>query len=219
MEILPVINCHFGDKECVLQKLKIAGSFSEWIHLDVEDAKFTFGKTWGSPEELSELTSRTSKEFPNLKWEAHLMVEEPDRQAEAWLKSGAKRLVLHVETITQNSADSMLALARKYGAEIMLSSNPSTSFLAIEPYLKKFSQFQVLAVNPGLAGQKFLPAVLEKIKSLRQAKPDDRIEVDGGINLETGRLAKEAGADAFVSSTYIFGDKEPRKAYAELKNL
>lgn len=219
MTVIPAIDCI--DFACVYTRVKQAAGFlkwGEWLHLDVADARFTFSRTWGSPEGISNLKS----EIPNLKnlnWEIHLMVEEPERVAEAWLRAGAQKLIVHVETLTPESADEILDIARRYHAEVMLSSNPETRLDNVTNPLSKFSQFQVLAVHPGPAGQRFLPLTLEKVKFLRQKFPDAKIEVDGGINLETARLAKAAGANILVSTNYIFGSRSPQSAYETLDSL
>jgi ribulose-phosphate 3-epimerase len=101
----------------------------------------------------------------------------------------------------------------------MLSSNPETPPEDFAPYLRDISRFQVLCVTPGLAGQKFLPLALEKVKWLKYALPDAIIEVDGGITPETAKWAKDAGADSVVSASYIFDNKDPEKAYEELKKI
>lgn len=89
----------------------------------------------------------------------------------------------------------------------------------IVPYLKNFVAFQVLAVEPGPAGQKFLPFATEKVRFIREALPDAIIEVDGGMDLETARRVKDAGADTITSSHYIFDSADPKKAYEELSAI
>jgi ribulose-phosphate 3-epimerase len=125
--------------------------------------------------------------------EVHLMVEHPEKLIAPWLAAGAKRF--------------------------MLSSNPETPPEDFAPYLHDISQFQVLCVTPGLAGQKFLPLALEKAKWLKYALPDAIIEVDGGITPETAEWAKDAGADIIVSASYVFRSKDPKKAYETLKKI
>lgn len=212
MQVIPVINCHDKDFDCVLAKISAAEKFlkkGDWLHLDASDGRFTLNKSWRNPTQWADLRS----EF-NL--EVHLMVEEPEKQVEAWLAAGAKRLIVHAETITEQTAKSILQRARKRGVEVMLASNPYTTTAELWPYLRLFSHYQVLAVEPGPAGQKFLPNVLSKIKFLRNFAPNAKIEVDGGMTPETAKEVKRAGANVIVSATYIFGSKNPKKAYKEL---
>lgn len=210
MEVIPALNCHLGDFDCIRGKVRAAEHFSEWIHLDVADGRFTFNKTWGDPVKWKNLGAK-------LKLEVHLMVEEPEKIAQEWLEAGAKRLIVHAETLTPGSVEKILSLAKEYGAEAMLAFSPETGLETAAEYIGLFQEFQILAVHPGLPAQNFLPLVLEKVKALRGEYPKARIEVDGGINSETGKLSKNAGADILISASYIFGDQNPSEAYKSLQ--
>jgi len=216
MEVIPVINCPLGDFECVRKKIAEAKKFlkkGDWLHLDVGDGRFTFNKTWRNPAEWAGLK-------PEFNLEVHLMVENPEKYVEPWLEAGAKRFILHVETMKGGEpTKNIVSRLREKGAEAVLASAPLTPLSKIWPYLKSFSHFQVLAVDPGPAGQKFLPVVLHKIKFLRNFAPNAMIEVDGGMNPETAKLAKAAGANVVASATYIFSDKNPKKAYKKLRKI
>jgi len=142
------------------------------------------------------------------------MVEEPEEVIKAWFQGGAKRVIVHLETIS--NPDFLLDVADEYGGEVMLAIAPSTPVDLLLPHTNSFRYFQILAVSPGPAGQKFKMEILEKIRFLRQMAPDAKIEVDGGITPETARLAKIAGADIVASASYIFGSKNPKQAYEEL---
>lgn len=200
----------------------------DWIHIDVTDAKFTYNKTWNNPEELKKLL-KAHKEF-NFKIGVHLMVEEPEKVMGKWLEAGVKRVIAHLEAILDKKyrhpavapekiIEDIFKQSSKFGAEVMLSTNPETKLEKMETYLEGFAAFQVLAVNPGLAGQKFLPIVLEKVRFLRHHFPNAKIEVDGGVNLETARLVKEAGADILTAASYIFDNKNPKEAYSKLAQV
>lgn len=210
LEVYPVINC--SDVECVAEKLRQAEQFSDWVHLDVSDARFTFNRSWGDPEGWQAFKSKV-----NL--EVHLMVEEPERVAEEWFKAGAKRLIVHVETLQQETAEEIVKLGKKYGASVMLAANPETRTEALAPYTAMFKEFQALGVIPGPSGQGFQQITLEKIKFWRKEVPDAVIEVDGGVTPEVARLAKDAGADIVVSATHIFDSNDPKQALEELKNV
>lgn len=211
MEVIPAINCAIKDTGCVREKVRVAERFSEWIHLDVADGRFTFNKTWGDAGEWIGLASK-------LKLEVHLMVEEPEKVAREWLDAGAKRLIIHAETISKETSEEIIALAKNYGAEVMLSFSPETGLEKAADYLDSFSEFQILAVHPGLPAQNFLPLVLGKVKALRGKYPGAKIEVDGGINSDTGARAKGVGADILISASYIFGNINPKSAYENLRN-
>lgn len=212
MEVIPAIN--EKNFEEVAKKIKIAEEFlpaGAWIHIDVADGIFTPNKTWGNPDDLAGFKTR-------LNLEVHLMIEKPEQQIENWLKASAKRLVIHLEAFTEPNF--ILNEVKKYKAEIILAANPITPADAISLYLSSFDFFQILAVDPGLAGQKFQEKVLEKIKFLRSRNPAVKIEIDGGIDPETAKIVKAAGADIIVSASYIFNNPAgPVAAYKELKSI
>lgn len=210
MEVIPSLNCHHKDYACVQEKVRLVEKFSDVLHLDIADGCFTFSKSWNDPQKWVELGTR-------LKLEVHLMVEDPERQALEWLAVGAKRIIVHVETLDEASAGRIADACRINGAELALALSPETRVERIAPYTSLFSEFQILAVHPGLAGQTFLPLVLEKVRFLRTEFPDSWIEVDGGINLVTGRAAKEAGANALVAATFIFTSEDPERSFSELQ--
>jgi len=144
------------------------------------------------------------------------MVNHPEQYADNWLAAGARRLIVHVETLTPQTMNEILSAAERYQAEVLLSSKPESVLDELGPYIKHFTAFQVLAVQPGPAGQVFLPFVREKISFLRDEAPDAIIEVDGGMNIETTQIVKDVGADTITSSHYIFDAADPKTAYDAL---
>lgn len=224
-DIIPVINC--AESEEALRTLRAAEilrpSGASWVHLDVADGRFTFHKTWNDPATVRNIRGE-------MKWEVHLMVEEPEKIADEWLEAGAARLVVHYESIFDphlrfhkiNPAlvlDEIREKCRMHGAEFMLALNPETrvdTVLAAAPGVK---HFQILAVHPGLPGQSFLPLSLEKISFLRRQVPDAIIEVDGGVNPDTVARAQVAGANIFATGTYLWTSGDPTRAFLELRAL
>jgi ribulose-phosphate 3-epimerase len=110
----------------------------------------------------------------------------------------------------------IVSAAERYQTEVMISSKPESISEELVPYFRQFAAFQVLAVQPGREGQKFLSFVTEKIRFLREELPDATIEVDGGMDPDAALRVKEVGADMIVSSSYIFNAADPKKAYEEL---
>ncbi len=210
MEIIPVINCH--DIEGVREYVGKAGEFAEWIHLDVSDARFTFNKSWGDSSKWHEVGNK-------LKLEVHLMVENPENEIDGWLNAGANRIIIHLEAITEETFSEIKKKTDEKNVELMLAINPETPAENLRPYFGKTSEFQILAVYPGPSGQKFLPLMVEKIRFLRSEMPNATIEVDGGMNEETLKLSKSAGADIATSSSYIFNNPNPKTAYETLKSI
>ena len=136
-----------------------------------------------------------------------------------WLKVGAKRLVVHLETVTEQTLSEIHAQASALGAEVFLAMGPETSIENLWTLVKKCDGFQILSVHPGFAGQAYLPLSLEKLQFLRQSWPKSKIEMDGGMDLERAKLSVSAGANILASASYIFENPDPAKAYNNLKNL
>lgn len=224
LKVIPSVNCHYRDDECVEHKLRVLEGFAEMVHLDIADGAFTMGKSWNDVAFWKKLN-------PKVKFEVHLMVEHPEREAEKWFEAGAERIVFHIESLLhpygrprgtkpEHVIEELLTLALRHKAELMLAINPETPLAAIEPYMKKFTAFQVFAqAHMGPPGQKFLPTVLPKIKFLRDTLPHVTIEIDGGINFETATRAKDAGADTVIAGSYVLNAPDPKTAYEELRNI
>lgn len=219
--VIPAINCL--NWSCVTKKLRQAKKLgSAWVQFDISDGKFTPVKTWGN----------NLKDFQNLKkflknagWkfnlESHLMVEHPEEVLKEWAKIGAERIIVHLEAIEKEKLKFLkfLKQAKISKNKIGLAINPQTPVKNLIPFLKDFKFIQILAVKPGWAGRKFQPKVLSKIQFLRKKFPGITIEVDGGINLETARLAKKAGADILVSASYIWGSSNPKAVLEALASV
>lgn len=187
---------------------------SDWVHIDVADGEFTKAVTWNNPEDLDSL----GDELGDLNLEIHLMVKEPQAIVEDWLRCGASRIIVHLETL-KDSWEIICDKIDREGRELALAISPETPVHLLTPYLKSVSMIQLLAVEPGPAGQKFNPVVLEKLKELKQREPDLKIEVDGGINLETAKLVKKAGADVIVSVSHIWKGENPKEIFDKLKSV
>lgn len=213
MLTIPVINC--TDAETANAEIRKAAEFlpaGGWIHIDVSDGKFTETATWGHPSDLPPI----KKLYPQLHFEVHLMVQDPENLIAGWMEAGADRIVIQFEAMKDPGF--MLDIARNYGKEIMLGLIPSTPVENLIPYLSSFTSFQVLSVMPGPSGQKFIPGMESKVRFLQKYRPTALIEVDGGIVPEICSMLKDAGADAVTAATYIFGDPDPRQAYERLTN-
>lgn len=221
MQIIPAVN--ETDFSKIEEKIKKASEFSDWIQIDVADGKFTPNKTWQNPFSVSK---------PNI--ELHLMAEKPEEAVDGWLKTGVKRIIVHHEAVVDsaeknpnfnNEIDILNFILAKCGTEnieLGLAINPETPADSLVPHLDKIKFIQILAVNPGLAGQKFRPEILDKIKFLRSLGDmylGPTIEVDGGIDLEIAKLCKEAGADILAAASYIWDNPEPKEAYRQLSEI
>jgi ribulose-phosphate 3-epimerase len=146
------------------------------------------------------------------------MVEMPEAVIDAWLRTGlVKRVIVHLEAMTDPVY--ILEKCERFEAQAMLAINPGTDATRLLAHTDDFKYMQILAVYPGLAGQKFKPEIIEKIKFLKAKAPNVTIEVDGGINLEIVQQCKDAGAEIFVSASYILSNENPRQAFESLKKV
>jgi ribulose-phosphate 3-epimerase len=214
MGILPVVNAaDFAGVTETIEKIKTFLPEGSFVHCDIADAAFTFHRTWNNPTEWANLRAP----YP---LEVHLMVEHPEQMVESWIAAGARRIIVHFETVNDDTLVKIFDVCDRRGVGVALSSNPETTIDRLAPYLKHFPMFQVLAVHPGLAGQPFLPLMVDKIAWLRREYPNAIIEVDGGMNAQTARTVKDAGADLIVSSSYLFGGgNDPKTAYGILREI
>lgn len=214
MVVIPAIN--EMDFEEIKKKIKTAADFgAEWVHLDVADGKFTKNVLWNNPKDLESLRATAYDLRANL--EVHLMVQNPDEVLDSWLDAKVKRVIIHLESAKDIDVMKMKCVA--FGVELFLAIKPDTPVERLFGYEGDASGFLILAVNPGLAGQKFQENQLEKIRALRQKFPDAKIEVDGGVNLENAPRIKEVGADILVSASYIWNNGSPKQAYLDLLSI
>ncbi len=201
--------------ESAKKQAEVLNSFKElidWVQIDVEDGKFVPYQSWKDPQEAKLL-------FGDINIEVHLMVRDPLEEAKGWDKI-AKRLIFHTEALNlAQDFPEILKFSLESGAQIALALNPETQAEILFPYLEALDLVVVMGVNPGKAGQKFQEKVLAKIKTLKSKFPSLEIEVDGGINLETGKKALSFGADILVSHSFIFNSKDPKEAFELLSKI
>jgi ribulose-phosphate 3-epimerase len=171
-----------------------------WVHLDVMDGHFVPNISFG-PQLVADLRPRTS-----LFFDVHLMLQKPDRFVEAFVKAGSQRLTVHVEA--DHDVAQTLKIIREHGVAAGIAINPDTDPRCLLPFLSSVDLVLCMSVFPGFGGQSFIPSVLENIRFLdqerRQRGLNYRLEVDGGINVETGLLCRQAGADTLVAGTAFY---------------
>ena len=186
---------------------------ADLIHVDVMDGHFVPNLTLGPPI-IESIRKRT-----RLPLDVHLMIEEPDRYIEAFVKAGASMVSVHVETVPH--LHRTLSLIRSLGAQAGAVLNPSTPASALEAIATDLDYVVVMSVNPGFGGQKFIPQSLDKIRRVRTllsaAGSAAPIEIDGGVDLSNIEAIAAAGASIFVAGQAIFGTSDPEAATRALR--
>ena len=194
----------------------VADTGLTWLHLDLMDGHFVPNFTF-SPETLAALRRAGSTLF----FDTHLMLAEPHRYVEAFAKAGANLISIHIEPAYDHAAT--LVRIRALGCQNGIVLNPGTPATAIEPLLAQVDLVLVMTVQPGFGGQSFRRDMLPKLRQIdawrRERGLPFRLEVDGGIDLATGRECREAGADTFVAGTSFFRAADKPAFAAEFARL
>ncbi len=206
-KVIPAILA--ADKKEFEKKFFVAKNFS-LVQIDLCDGKFVKNKTVSPVDLVSFSLPRT---------EFHLMVVDVDHYVEHCVRLNAETIVFHVESC-KNDAEvlHLIRHIKSHNVKVGIAVNPETGIARIKKFIKLVDQILVMTVHPGFGGQKFIVKMLPKIKALRNLNKKINIEVDGGINFDTIRLASKAGANMFVAGNAILNAKNPKKAYEELLN-
>jgi ribulose-phosphate 3-epimerase len=189
--------------------------YADLLHVDVMDGHFV------PPITIGPVVVKALRRVTSLPLECHLMVEDPEGQAEQFAEAGGDSVVFHLEAA--RDARRVIERARTLGLGVGISINPPTPLSEALPYLEDVEVFNVMTVDPGWAGQEFIESMLPKIEQAR-AELDRRgleadLAVDGGVTIDIGRRCLDAGANVLGAATAIFGRPDPAAAARELKDL
>lgn len=188
----------FSNMESTIKQLD--GSRADYIHFDVMDGDFVPNLTFG-PQFISNIRKYSNKIF-----DVHLMINRVEKFLDEYIKSGSDIITFHLE-IDENIND-LIKKIRGNGVKCGLAIKPKTPWEKIEPYLKSIDQVIVMTVEPGFGGQSFMNDQINKIETItsyiKSHSLNVNVEIDGGINYETGKLCTDAGANILVAGSFLF---------------
>jgi ribulose-phosphate 3-epimerase len=208
-----VLSCDFANIQRDVEMIN--QSDADWFHVDVMDGVFVPNISFGFP------VIQAIKKHAKKPLDVHLMIQNPDQYIDAFKEAGADILTVHYEACTHlhRTIQAIKAAGMKAGVAL----NPHTPVDFLQDVIEDLDLVLIMSVNPGFGGQKFINnAVLkvEQVKNLIHMKGSHAlVEVDGGVNLETGLELVKAGVDALVAGSFVFNSENPSKTISDLKNL
>ena len=206
-----LLACDFGRLAEEVRQVQDAGA--DWLHVDVMDGHFVPNLTIGPV--VVEAIRRASR----LPLDVHLMLDHPEQYLTQFIEAGADYLTIHVEAPGLQGAGALVqavSTIRQQGARAGLSLRPRTRVALMKPFLKSVDLVLVMSVEPGFGGQAFIAEAIPHVRQLREWFTGD-LAVDGGINAETGRQMRSAGANVLVAGTYVFRAASYRDAIQSLR--
>lgn len=176
---------------------------ADLLHIDVMDGVFVPNISIG-PDVVAAIRDKSK-----LVFDVHLMIINPLKYIERFVKAGADQITFHIESA--DNAEEVIEEIHKHGINAGIAIKPSTPVSVLAPFASKLHTVIVMSVEPGFGGQAMIPETLTKIKEIKKLNPNILVEVDGGVNRETAKLCRESGADVLISGTGVFRAENPKK--------
>lgn len=206
-----ILSADFANLERDIKLVERNGA--DWIHVDVMDGHFVPNITIGIP------VVKSIKKVTTLPLDVHLMIENPEKYIEGFANAGADILTFHYEAVKKENIKPLITNIKNLGVKAGLSIKPKTQPEEILEFLPDLDLVLVMTVEPGFGGQKFMADCAEKIKVIKQhATQNLFIQVDGGINAETGEICTKYGANSLVAGSYIYKAENIKEAISSLKH-
>lgn len=210
-----ILSADFVNLERDIRRLKECGA--DYVHIDVMDGLFVPNITIGIP------VVAAIRKITDLPLDVHLMIDRPIRYVEQFCDAGADIVTIHAEADTVEHNQEALRMIRRKGVRAAVSIKPGTSASAVDPYMDLMDMILVMTVEPGFGGQKFMEDMMGKVRALRKIidvrTPGVELEVDGGVNLDTGRTCVEAGANVLVAGSALFKAEDTSEFIQGLHSL
>ena len=206
-----ILSADFANLERDIKLVERNGA--DWIHVDVMDGHFVPNITIGIP------VVKSIKKVTTLPLDVHLMIENPEKYIEGFTNAGADILTFHYEAVKKENIKPLITKIKNFGLKAGLSIKPKTQPEEILEFLPDLDLVLVMTVEPGFGGQKFMADCAEKIKIIKKhATQNLFIQVDGGINAETGEICTKYGANSLVAGSYIYKAENIKEAISSLKH-
>jgi len=208
-----VLSCDFANIQRDVEMIN--NSSADWFHVDVMDGVFVPNISFGFPV-ISAIKKHATKPL-----DVHLMIANPDQYIEEFKKAGADILTVHYEACPHlhRTIQAIKAAGMKAGVAL----NPHTPVDLLQDVIRELDLVLIMSVNPGFGGQKFIQNAVLKVEQaknlIHRFGSHALVEVDGGVNLETGAELVKAGADVLVAGSFVFGSSDPKATITELKSI
>ena len=210
-----ILSADFVNLERDIRHLQKSGA--DYVHIDVMDGLFVPNIPIGIP------VVAAIRKITDLPLDVHLMIDRPIRYVEQFCDAGADIVTIHAEADTVENNQEALKMIRRKSVRAAVSIKPGTPASAVDPYMDLMDMILVMTVEPGFGGQKFMEDMMSKVRALRKIidvrTPGVELEVDGGVNLTTGKTCVEAGANVLVAGSAFFKAENTAEFVAGLHSL